>query len=66
MICKECDIGQVETQSHCTICPKWENIRSDLDLTTINDLATFFQRLLAERSKDENGSDRAALLDSVT
>ena len=66
LICKECDIGQVETQSHCTICPKWENIRSDLDLTTINDLATFFQRLLAERSKDKNGSDRAALLDSVT
>ena len=49
--CQDCDCGQVQTQSHCLVCPGWEDIRTDLKLDQIDDLVKFFQRLLAERSK---------------
>ena len=41
LLCDNCDQRQVETQSHCLICPKWEGIRQGLDVTTIEGLTTF-------------------------
>ena len=58
-LCKDC--LEIESQSHCVICPKWDNIRDGLQLMKMDDLVTFFQRLLVERNKDGNSSQRAAL-----
>ena len=55
------DFLEIESQSHCVICPKWDNIRDGLQLMKMDDLVTFFKRLLVERNKDGNGSQRAAL-----
>ena len=60
LVCDNCDCNVIETQSHCVVCPKWEGIRQGLDLTAIDDLATFFQRLLLEREKGKDGSKGAA------
>ena len=46
-----CDLEQEMTQSHCLECPAWEELKKDLDITNINDLVKFFQRLLSERAK---------------
>ena len=54
--CHYCDIDQDMTQSHCLSCSAWGEIRKDLDLTDINDLVKYFQRLLLERAKkDKDG-----------
>ena len=55
-ICDECNERKIQTQSHCLVCPKWEEIRSDLDLQQIDDMVKFFQRLLEERMKSKVGS----------
>ena len=59
LVCDNEDCKVVETQSHCLTCPKWEGIREGLDLTVIQDLATFFQRLLVERGKEKLASKAA-------
>ena len=64
LVCDNCDLQVNETQTHCLVCPKWEDIRHGLDLTKIVDMATFFQRLLVERAKLKNGSKGAAQQDS--
>ena len=51
--CIHCDLEQEMTQSHCIDCPAWSEIKKDLDITNINDLVKFFQRLLAERAKKD-------------
>ena len=55
--CQHCNLGEVMTQSHCLECTAWGDIKKDLDLTNIDDLVQFFQRLLVERTKieKENG-----------
>ena len=54
LICSHCtNNDQVMTQIHCLECSHWTDIRKDLDLSKIDDLVTFFQRLLAERTKEE-------------
>ena len=64
LVCGNCDLSENETQTHCLVCPKWEDIRQGLDLSKIEGMATFFQRLLVERGKLKNGSRGAAQQDS--
>ena len=47
--CKVC--GDIESQSHCVVCPQWQDIRSGLKVDKLSDLVIFFQRLLMERNK---------------
>ena len=54
--CNDCLSDEIQTQSHCLVCPHWEDIRKGLELDKINGLVTFFQRLLLERSKEKIGS----------
>ena len=54
--CDDCLSDEIQTQSHCLVCPHWEDIRKGLELDKINGLVTFFQRLLLERSKEKIGS----------
>ena len=42
-----------DTQAHCLTCPAWEQLRTGLDLTDIEDLVTYFRRVLERRSKKE-------------
>ena len=56
LICKHCSDGVIMTQSHCLVCPAWEELRAGLDLTDIKDLVMFFKRLLEERAKLEKES----------
>ena len=53
--CNDCDGDQVQTQSHCLVCPHWEGIREDLDMDRMEGMVTFFQRLLTERLKGKIG-----------
>ena len=64
LACDNCDLNVKETQTHCLVCPQWEDIRHGLDLTKIEDMATLFQRLFVERAKQKDGSNRAAQQDS--
>ena len=51
------DCGQDrDTQSHCLVCPVWAAARDILDLSDIEDLVTYFQRVL--RGREENEKDR--------
>ena len=61
LLCDNCDQQQIETQSHCLVCPKWEGIRQGLDVTTIEGLTTFFQWM---RAKEKTGSQGATQQDS--
>ena len=56
LVCRHCQMEEVMTQSHCLECTAWVDIKKDLDMTKIEDLVKFFQRLLVERAKPE-GSD---------
>jgi hypothetical protein len=54
--CDDCDCDQVETQSHCLVCPHWNDIRRGLELDKMDGMVTFFQRLILERLRDKIGS----------
>ena len=60
LICQDCPDGVTQTQSHCLVCPKWKQFRSDLELSNMPDLVKYFQRMLLERSKVKTGSNGAA------
>ena len=48
--CTECKIEM--TQQHCTICPARANIREDLDMSSFDDVVTYFKRYLTiEKNK---------------
>ena len=48
------DCGQDrDTQSHCLVCPAWAADRDRLDLTDIEDMVTYFQRVLRGREDKE-------------
>ena len=57
LICQDCDCGDVQTQSHCLVCPKWNDIRTGLELDRIDDMVKFFQQLLRERMDNKTGSE---------
>ena len=54
--CSDCPSKDAQTQSHCCVCPSWEKLRHGLQLDRIDDMVTFFQRLLLERMKRKTGS----------
>ena len=56
LLCEDCDSDTIQTQSHCLECPHWEEIRSGMDLSNMDNLVTFFQRLLRERLREKSGS----------
>ena len=64
ILCPECPAQETETQSHCIVCPRWDSIRSGLELSKIEDMVVFFQKLLAERMREKNGSQGAAQVSS--
>ena len=49
--CDDCMIDQIQTQSHCLVCPHWEDIRRGLELDQMEGLDT-----LLERARAKNGS----------
>ena len=64
ILCPECPAQETETQSHCIVCPRWESIRSGLELTKMDDMVVFFQKILAERMREQTGSKGAAQVSS--
>ena len=52
-VCKYCDENKLLNQSHCVLCPAWEQQREGLDLTKIEDLVIFFREMLSEMDKLE-------------
>jgi hypothetical protein len=34
-ICDDCSLDQIQAQSHCLICPHWEDIREGLEIDNI-------------------------------
>ena len=55
--CQECSTGEIESQSHCLVCPRWDTIRNGLELHKLDDMVIFFQKLLVERLKKGPGSN---------
>ena len=53
--CDDCYSDNIQTQSHCLVCPHWEEIRRGLDLDNIDGVVTFFKRLLLEQSREKTG-----------
>ena len=43
------------SQSHCLQCEAWVDLRSDLDLTNIEDMVAFYRRMLKEMANIEEG-----------
>ena len=64
LLCQECPAQELETQGHCLVCPRWEDIRRGMDLTNIEDMVVFFQKLLKEKMKEKSGSQGAAQVSS--
>ena len=48
---KNCQEGQIMSQSHCLECPAWVQQREGLVLSNILDMTTFFRKLRTERTK---------------
>ena len=53
LVCKFCNADKQLNQSHCVLCPAWEQQREGLDLTKIEDLVIFFREMLSEMDKLE-------------
>ena len=48
--CSDCSVPHSpDSQSHCLRCPAWEHLRTGLDMEVIEDVVTYFQRVLAGR-----------------
>ena len=54
--CGDCVTEEIQTQSHCLICPRWADIRTGVNLDKIEGLVTFFQRMISARLEEKNGS----------
>ena len=59
LMCDDCGQSH-DSQSHCVICPAWQAARDRLDLTCIEDLVLYFQRVLKGREvkKDKQRKDK--------
>ena len=57
LACEQCASGESETQCHALTCPGWEEHRAGLDLSSLEDMVTFFSRVLEDkdRKKKEGG-----------
>ena len=51
LACPYCAQGDIMTQSHCTACQGWLQLRDGLDMTKSDDLVVFFRKLLVEMEK---------------
>lgn len=51
LICNHCTAGEILSQSHSLVCPAWQELRQGLNMECMEDLITFFRRLLLERAK---------------
>ena len=51
LICKYCSSGDILSQTHCLVCPAWQDLRVGLDLSEIKDLTKYFKEMLLERTK---------------
>ena len=56
LLCTDCSEQEVHTQTHCLTCPKWERLREGMEMDTLENMVIFFQRLIMERLKKDNGS----------
>ena len=56
LACEDCNKDEVQTQSHCLECPKWEEMRRGLDLSRLDDLVLYFQQMMKERMSKKIGS----------
>ena len=59
IICKYCPTGDILSQSHCLVCPAWQELRVGLDLKQIRDLTIYFVKLLTERAKMDKKETKA-------
>ena len=57
LACEQCASGENETQCHALTCPGWQEQRAGLDLSSLEDMVTFFSRVLEDkdRKKKEGG-----------
>jgi hypothetical protein len=56
ILCDDCNRKEIQTQSHCLVCPHWEEIRRGLPLDKLEGMVIFFQRMLQEKSRGRLGS----------
>jgi hypothetical protein len=49
-----------DSQVHCTVCPAWEAERQGLDLGSLEDLTTYFRRVLAGRGERKDQERKEA------
>ena len=50
---KDSILGKRDTQEHVLICPAYEQLRVDKDLSKDKDLVTYFRSVLQLRAKEE-------------
>ena len=53
LICGYCNEQEIMDQAHCIQCVKWMDLRDGLDLSNIEDLVTFFSKMLLYSQKGE-------------
>ena len=58
LICQFCQQKEIFNQSHSIVCPAWEEQRTGLNLKKIDDLVTFFQKMMIEKGKIEKKNKR--------
>ena len=58
LLCGDCGQSR-DSQSHCLVCPAWTEASERLDLTCIEDLVVFYQRVLMGREEKEKKRRKA-------
>ena len=50
--CQYCDLTEParDSQAHCLQCPAWGHLRQDLDLTFMEDMVSYFRRVMEARA----------------
>ena len=59
LLCGDCGESR-DSQSHCLLCPAWQEARERLDLSCISDVVVYFQRVLKgrEEKKDKERKEK--------
>jgi hypothetical protein len=60
LLCDRCDLREDETQCHTMMCPGWKDQRTGLDLSRLDDMVTFFTRILEDKDKGRTVEDLAS------
>ena len=62
----KCKCDSMDTQYHLeNICPLYDDIRKDKDLSDDNDLVAFFQQVIARRQEEEDNQTEPKRLPST-